>query len=115
MTYRALKLGALAPATLDNIIEADLRVSKVLALGLARHRAWGTIAATVAVDSVAVDVGKAPVRTGVSTLVARHRPRLLVGRIGARRLTATAAARVRGDAALARCSRVWSRSRLAVA
>lgn len=101
MTYRALKLGALAPAALDDIIEADLRVSKVLALGLARHRARSTIAAAVAVDSIAIDVCKAAVRTRVSTLVPRLRPRLLVGRIGARRRTATAATRVGGNAALA--------------
>jgi hypothetical protein len=101
MTYRALKLGTLAPATLDDIIEADLSVSKVLTLGLARNRAWGTIAAAVTVDSVAVDVCKATVRTRVSALVARHRPRLLVGRISTCRRTATAATRVRRDASLA--------------
>ena len=101
MTYRALKLGALAPAALDDIIEADFRVSKVLTLGLAGYRARSTIAATIAVDSIAIDICKAAVRTGVSTLVPRLGPRLLVGRIGTCRRTATAAPRVRGDASFA--------------
>lgn len=59
-TYRALELGPLASSALDNVVQADLRVTNVLTLGLAGHRAWCSVSAAVPIHAIAVVVCEAP-------------------------------------------------------
>jgi hypothetical protein len=69
-TYRALKLGSLASSAFDDIVQADLCVANVLALRLARDRAWCSIAATVSIHTIAMIVCKATVGAGTTALEA---------------------------------------------
>lgn len=55
LTYRALKLGSLAAATFDNVVEADLSAADLL-LGLSRRGAGGIVSAAVAVHAITVCV-----------------------------------------------------------
>ena len=69
-TYRALELGPLASSTFDNIVQADFRVTNVLTLGLARHRAWCSVSAAVSIHAIAVVVCEAPMCARSTTLEA---------------------------------------------
>ena len=102
VTHRALELGPLAPATLDNVVQADLCVAEMLALGPARDRTGCAIATAVAVEGVAVIVCEAAVGAGPSALEARARPALLRSQgIGAHGRAPAPTTTIRRDAALA--------------
>ena len=69
-TYRALELGPFASSALNNIVQADLCIANVFALGLARDRAGRSVPTAVSIHAIAVIVCEAPMCAGSTALKA---------------------------------------------